>query len=153
MQHWPFFFISSVISLFSSPEPKTQAGFSDHNLSERCHCLRRCIVVVNFSHFHLLLQNQTWHKAFFGEGNSRLYKRRIPKPKIHWQSLKTFYSKTKNTLTIFENVLFPNQKYIDNLWKCSIPKPLGHFNFKQTWHKTSWVKGIQDFEKQRINYF
>ena len=63
-----------------------------------------------------------------------------------------FYPKTKNTLTIFENVLFPNQKFIDNLWKCSIPKSLGQFNFKQTWHKTSWVKGIQDFEKQRINY-
>ena len=35
---------------------------------------------VNFSHFHLLLQNhwvnfnQTWHKASLGEGNSSLFK-------------------------------------------------------------------------------
>ena len=34
------------------------------------------VVGVNFSHFHLLLQkhwanfNQTWHKAFLGEGDS-----------------------------------------------------------------------------------
>ena len=37
-------------------------------------------IVVNFSHFHLLLQNhwvsfnQTWHNASFGEGNSSLFK-------------------------------------------------------------------------------
>ena len=38
------------------------------------------IVVVNFSHFHLLPQNQwtnfnqTWHKASLGEGDSSLFK-------------------------------------------------------------------------------
>ena len=37
-------------------------------------------VVVNFSHFYLLLQNhwanfnQTWHKASLGEGDSSLFK-------------------------------------------------------------------------------
>ena len=39
---------------------------------------------VNFSHFHLLLQNhwanfnQTWHKVSLGEGNSSLFKWRAP---------------------------------------------------------------------------
>ena len=39
---------------------------------------------VNFSHFHLLLQNhwanfnQTWHKASLGEGDSSLFKWRAP---------------------------------------------------------------------------
>ena len=43
---------------------------------------------VNFSHFHLLLQNhwanfnQTWHKVFLGEGDSSLFKwRATPFPK------------------------------------------------------------------------
>ena len=42
------------------------------------------VVVVNFSHFHLLLQNhwanfnQTWHKAPLGKGDSSLFKWRAP---------------------------------------------------------------------------
>ena len=42
------------------------------------------VVVVNFSHFHLLLQNQwanfnqSWHKASLGKGDSSLYKWRAP---------------------------------------------------------------------------
>ena len=38
------------------------------------------VVIVNFSHFHLLLQNhwtnfnQTWHKASLGQGESRMFK-------------------------------------------------------------------------------
>ena len=42
------------------------------------------VVVVNFSHFHFLLQNhwanfnQTWHKASLGKGDSSLFKWRAP---------------------------------------------------------------------------
>ena len=57
------------------------------------------VVVVNFSHFHLLLQNQwanfnqTWHKASSGKGDSSLFKWPRPFPggdnckiaKIYWQ--------------------------------------------------------------------
>ena len=38
------------------------------------------VVVVNFSHFHLLLQNhwanfnQTWHKTSLGKGEASLFK-------------------------------------------------------------------------------
>ena len=60
-----------------------------------CHpssvCLSVCLSVcpsVNFSHFHLLLQNhwanfnQTWHKVSLGEGDSSLFKwRATPFPK------------------------------------------------------------------------
>ena len=61
-----------VFCPFSSPEPKAQVSFSDHNLS----IVVVVIVVVNFSHFHLLLVdhlanlNQTWQKSSFGEGDS-----------------------------------------------------------------------------------
>ena len=50
-------------------------------------CLSVCVSVrpsINFSHFHLLLQNhwanfnQTWHKASLGEGDSSLFKWRAP---------------------------------------------------------------------------
>ena len=60
--------------VFSSPEPKAQVSFSDHNLPVVV------VVVVNFSHFHLLLQNyltnfnQTLHKASLGDGDSSLFK-------------------------------------------------------------------------------
>ena len=78
-------------NLFTSPKPKAQESISDHKLS----VVRRR---VNFSHFllqpplhadtawnsiksiHLLLQNQwanskqTWHLAFFGKGDSTLFK-------------------------------------------------------------------------------
>ena len=61
-------------SIFSSPELKAQVSFSDHLSSVVCLsiCPFVCLSVrpyVNFSHFHLLLQNhwanfnQTWHKA------------------------------------------------------------------------------------------
>ena len=75
---------------FSSPELKAQVSFSDH-LSSVCLsvcppvrpsvCLSVCLS-VNFSHFHLLLQNhwanfnQTWHKVSLGEGDSSLFKLR-----------------------------------------------------------------------------
>ena len=59
--------------VFSTPEPKAEVS-----------CPFSVVVVVNFSHFHLLLQNhwaefnQTWHKASLGEGNSSLFKWRAP---------------------------------------------------------------------------
>ena len=68
--------------LFSSPELKAQVSFSDHLSSVVCRLSVR--LSVNFSHFHLLLQNhwanfnQTWHKASLGEVDSSLYKRRAP---------------------------------------------------------------------------
>ena len=73
-------FLSDDCQVFSSPELKAQVSFSDHLSSV---CLSVCLSVrpsVNFSHFHLLLQNhwanfnQTWHKASLGEGDSSLFK-------------------------------------------------------------------------------
>ena len=64
---------------FSSPELKAQVSFSDQI------CPLSVVVVVIFSHFHLLRQNhwanlnQTWHKAFLDEGDSSLFKRRTNK--------------------------------------------------------------------------
>ena len=57
---------------FSSCELKAQGNFS-------VRLLYICLS-VNFSHFHLLLKkhgsifNQTWHKAFLGEGDTSVYK-------------------------------------------------------------------------------
>ena len=62
---------------FSSPELKAQVSFSDQNLSV---VVVAVVVVVNFSYFHLLLQNrwanfyQTWHKASLGKGDSSLFR-------------------------------------------------------------------------------
>ena len=73
--------------LTCSPEQKAQVSFSDQNLSVVClhHCCCLVVViVVNFSNFHLLLQNQwanfnqTWHKASLDEGDSCLFKLRVP---------------------------------------------------------------------------
>lgn len=53
-------------SLFSLPEPKARVRYSDQNFSISVIVV---VVVVNFSLFHLLLQNhlvnsnQSWHKA------------------------------------------------------------------------------------------
>ena len=67
------------------------------------------VVVVNCSHFHLLLQNhlanfnQTWHKTCIGEGDSSLFNEG-PRPfprgdnyeiaKVQEQILKIFFSRT-----------------------------------------------------------
>ena len=65
-------------STFSSPELKAQVSFSDQNCPVSVVIV--VVVGVNFSHFHLLLQNhwpnfnQTWHKASFGEGDFSLFK-------------------------------------------------------------------------------
>ena len=72
-------------SFLSSPELKTQVSFSDHMSSVVCLSVRPSVCLsVNFSHFHLLLQNhwtnfnQTWLKAYLGEGDSSLVKWRAP---------------------------------------------------------------------------
>ena len=70
-------FLSDDCQVFSSPELKAQVSFSDHLSSVVCLSVR---LSVNFSHFHLLLQNhwanfnQTWHKASLDEGDSSLLK-------------------------------------------------------------------------------
>ena len=75
--------------VFSSPELKAQVSFSDHLSSVVCPSVCPDIhpsvrLCVNFSHFHLLLQNhlanfnQTWHKASLGKGDSSLFKWRTP---------------------------------------------------------------------------
>ena len=75
----------SISPVFSSPELKAQVSFSDHLSSVVCLSVRLSVrlsvcLSVNFSHFHLLLQNhwanfnQTWHKVFLGEGDSSLFK-------------------------------------------------------------------------------
>ena len=62
---------------FRSPELKAQFSYPGRLLSVAC--LSICCS-VNFSHFHLLLQNrqanfnQTWHKSFLSNGNSSLFK-------------------------------------------------------------------------------
>ena len=92
-------FLWTDIFLFSSPELKAQVSFSDHLWSVVCPSV---CPSVNFSHFHLLLQNywanfnQTWHKASLGKGDSSLLKWRAPRPfprgdnyeivKIHWRN-------------------------------------------------------------------
>ena len=72
-------------------------------------------VVVNFSHFHLLLQNhwanfnRTWHKASLCKVDSSLFKWRPPlffpsgddykTAKIHWQNLKIFFARTAEPIS------------------------------------------------------
>ena len=92
-----------LCKFFSSPEPKAQVSFSDQNLSVVVD------IVVNFSHFCLLLQNhwtnfnQTWHNASLGEGDSSLFKWRAqPFSKGRW------LRNIKNTLTKSKNPLLPN---------------------------------------------
>ena len=78
-------FLKIYYVVFSSPELKAQVSFSDHLSSVVCLSVRPsvCLSVrlsVNFTHFHLLLQNhwakfnQTWHKASLGKGDSSLFK-------------------------------------------------------------------------------
>ena len=84
---------------------KTKKCFSSpyHNLSVVVVDFVVIVVVVHFSHFHLLFQNhwinfnQTWHKTSLSEGDSSFFKWRArPFPrvenyklaKIHWRNLK-----------------------------------------------------------------
>ena len=69
------------LSIFSSPELIAQVSFSDYLSSVVCLSVRMSVrPSVNFSQFHLLLQNhwanlnQTWHKASLGKGDSSLFK-------------------------------------------------------------------------------
>ena len=87
IRHWPLTSRANLkglwhgfvyrAQLFSSPELKAQVSFSNQNLFVVVIVVG---VVVNFSHFHLLLQNhwanfnQTWHKASLDERDSILFK-------------------------------------------------------------------------------
>ena len=108
-------------TFFCSPEPKAQVSFSDQNLSVGI------VVVVNFSHFHLLLQNywanfnQTWHKASLGIEDSCLVK---------WRALP--FSNSENTLT-------------------KLPEQLYQFN--KTWHNASLSEGYSKLFKWRTQSF
>ena len=69
-------FVSGAIisRLFSSPEPKVSVPFSG-----RCGFWRRC--GINFSHFCVIQKNeanfnQTWPKAFLGDGDFNVFKLR-----------------------------------------------------------------------------
>ena len=48
---------SILYHVFSSPEPKTQVNFSDHNMSFVVVIVVVIVVVVNISHSRLPLQN------------------------------------------------------------------------------------------------
>ena len=69
--------------VFSLPRRKAQVSFSDQ-ICPLSVVVIVVVVVVNFSHFHLLLQNQwahfnqSWHKSSLGEGESSLFKWRAP---------------------------------------------------------------------------
>ena len=86
------------------------------------------MVVINFSNFHLLLQNhwanfnQTWHKASLGKGNSSLFK---------WRA-QPF---SKNTLT-----------------KSSSPEPLGQFQPNLSQCVLGW-RGIQVCSNEGLPFY
>ena len=92
--------------LFSSPEPKAQMSFSNQN----CPLSVVVVVVVNFSNFHLLLQNhwaifnQTLHKAPLGEGDSSFFFQ-IKDPALFQGEM---ISKGENTLTKLKNLFLQN---------------------------------------------
>ena len=96
------------------------------------------VVDVNFSHFHLLLQNhwanfnQTWHKASLNEGDSYLFIRRAP-PFYKGRQLKS----RENTLARLKNLLLQNH------WA----------NFNQNWHNTLLGEGDSILFKWRPRPF
>ena len=79
------------------------------------------VVVINFSHFLLLLQNhwtnfnQTWYKPFLGEGDSSSIKGPCPfsrrendkRVKIYWQNLKIFFSRTTGPISTWLGTKHP----------------------------------------------
>ena len=79
------------------------------------------VFVVNFSHFHFLLQNhwiyfnQTWHKPSIAEQNSSLFKWRVSS-----FSRGRWYWNSKNTLTKFMKIFFwePLSQFQPNLTQC-----------------------------------
>ena len=79
-------------------------------------------VVINFSHFHLLLKNhwtnfnQTWHNTFLGEGDSSLFKwralllskgRYITKYRKYICHLEIFFSKTTEPISTKLSTIHP----------------------------------------------
>ena len=87
--------------ILRSPELKAKVSSSDQNLS---------VVVVNFSHFHLLLQNrlidfnQTWQKASLNEGDSS-------------------FLQMKDAALSQGEIITKKQKYIDEISKSSSEPP------------------------------
>ena len=86
---------------FNSPDLKAEASFSD--------CLSSVCLSINFSHFHLFLQNhwanfnQTWYEASLAKGNLFLQMKGqafFPKrenneiAKIHCRKFKNLLSRT-----------------------------------------------------------
>ena len=115
---------SSLFSMFFwvSPELKVQVSFSDHQSSV---CLPVCSFFrpsVNFSHFHLLLQNhwaifnQTctkypWVKGIqvcSNEGQRPSQRRdNYEITKINWQLLKIFFSRTTGPISTKLGTKYP----------------------------------------------
>ena len=96
-------------------------------------------VVVNFSHFHLLLQNhwvnfnQTWHKASLGYEDPSLLIWRVP-PSSKGRKLRN----SENTsIDEFKNSLLQNHRA----------------NFNHTWHNASLGEGNSSLFKWRAQRF
>ena len=114
-------------------------SFSDQNLSIVCRCGVVIVVVVNFSHFRLFLQNyranfnQTWHIASLGEGDSNLFK---------WIKGPAFFQgemikNNEKSLTKLKNLLLQTTKPISTILDTMHP----------------WVKGIQVCSNEWPNPF
>ena len=82
------------------------------------------VIVVNFPHFHLLLQNhwanfnQTLQNAFLGEGDSILFKWRAP----------SFLAQIN-----LGEIITTMRKYFDKFKKSSSPEPLGQFIYRKSY--------------------
>ena len=112
---------------FSSPEPKAEASFSDHNLSVvRCRCRRWCCFC---------------HKLFTFSSSSPKplgqFQRNLAQCILRWRGLKfgpvifqmEIITNRKNTLSKLKSLLLQNH------WA----------NFNQTWHKASLGEGDSSF--------
>ena len=104
--------------------------FVRHRRCRHCRCSHDDY--INFSHFHLLLQNrwvifnQTWHKESLGEGDSRLFEWRAPS-----------FAKGDNLEFDKFKILFKNHRA----------------NYNQTWHKVSLSEGDWSLFKWRAPPF
>ena len=95
-----------------------------------------CVVVINFSHFHLLVKNhwtnfkQTWHKLKHSWVKGIRF--------VQMKSPALFQGKiitnSKNILTKFKNLLLKNHRT----------------NFNQTWQEASFGEGDQSLFKWRV---
>ena len=92
------------------------------------------LLSVNFSHFYLLLQNhwtnynQTWHKAFLGKGDSKLFRsftigNDYKIAKIYWLNLTIHSSRTTRQISTKLGTKHPWEKGIQ---VCSNEEPKNH---------------------------